>query len=63
MNKRAFQIYTNVINAMQDADEIEGVEGNEYLELMIAIRDVAMHRFNNCIETMALNKEAMDNSQ
>ena len=36
MNKRAFQIYTNVINAMQDADEIEGVEGNEYLELMVS---------------------------
>ena len=63
MDKRTFQIYMNVMNAMQDADEIEGVEGNEYLELMVAIRDVAMNRFNNCIETMALNKEAMDNSQ
>ncbi len=63
MNKRAFQIYMNVMNAMQDADAIEGVDGNEYLELMVAIRDVAMNRFNNCIETMALNKEAMDNSQ
>ena len=63
MNKRAFQIYMNVMNAMQDADEIEGVDGNEYLELMVAIRDVAMNRFSNCVETMALNKEAMDNSQ
>ena len=63
MNKRAFDIYMNVMNAMQEADEIQGVEGNEYLELMVAIRDVAMNRFNNCIETMALNKEAMDNSQ
>lgn len=62
MNKRAFQIYMNVMNAMQDADEIEGVEGNEYLELMVAIRDVAMNRFHNCIETMASNKEAETNS-
>lgn len=63
MNKRAFQIYTNVMNAMQDADEIEGVEGNEYLELMVAIRDVAMHRFHNCIDNLALDHEAKTNSQ
>jgi len=62
MNKRAFQIYMNVMNAMQEADEIEGVEGNEYLELMVAIRDVAMNRFNNCIDNWALDQEANDNS-
>lgn len=63
MNKRAFDIYMNVMNAMQEADEIEGVEGNEYLELMVAIRDVAMNRFHNCIDNLALNHEAKTNSQ
>ena len=62
MNYGAQVIYNQVLNAMQDADEMGGVEGNEYLELMIAIRDEATKRFYNCIETMALNKEAMDNS-
>ena len=63
MNYGAQVIYNQVLNAMQDADEMGGVEGNEYLELMIAIRDEAMKRFDNCIETMALNKEAKTNSQ
>ena len=31
MNKRAFQIYENVINALQDADENEwAVKNNQY---------------------------------
>ena len=63
MDYRTKVIYSQVLNAMQDADEIEGVEGNNYLELMLAIREEATRRFDNCIETMALNKEAMDNSQ
>ena len=50
MNKRAFEIYENVINALQDADEIEGVEGDEYLDLMISIRDEVMKRFHNCVD-------------
>jgi hypothetical protein len=50
MNNRALAIYKSVLNAMQDADEIEGVEGDEYLKLMLAIRDEAMKRFHNCVD-------------
>jgi len=50
MNNRALAIYKNVLEAMQDADEIEGVEGDEYLDLMISIRDEAMKRFHNCVD-------------
>jgi hypothetical protein len=62
MNSRAFEIYENVINALQDADEIEGLEGEDYLDLMEAIRHASVKRFNNCIDTMALNQEAKTNS-
>ena len=50
MNNRALAIYKSVLEAMQDADEIEGVEGDDYLKLMIAIRDEAMKRFHNCVD-------------
>ena len=63
MNNRALAIYKSVLEAMQDADEIEGVEGDDYLKLMIAIRDEAMKRFDNCIDNWASNKEAETNSQ
>ena len=43
-------IYNQVITAMQDAEEIGGVEGDEYLNLMLAIRDEAMKRFHNCVD-------------
>jgi hypothetical protein len=62
MNSRAFEIYENVINALQDADEIEGLEGEDYLNLMEAIRHASVERFNNCIDTMASNQEANTNS-
>ena len=62
MNSRAFEIYENVINALQDADEIEGLEGKDYLNLMEAIRHASVKRFNNCMDTMASNKEAEANS-
>ena len=52
MNKRAFQIYENVINALQDADEIEGLEGKDYLNLMEAIRFAVVKRYNNCADNM-----------
>jgi hypothetical protein len=55
-------IYNQVITAMQDAEEIGGVEGDEYLNLMLAIRDEAMKRFDNCIDNWALDKEANINS-
>ena len=63
MNNRALAIYKNVLNAMQDADEIEGVEGDDYLELMLAIKQEAIKRFDNCVDTWALNQEANTNSQ
>ena len=62
MNNRALAIYKNVLEAMQDADEIEGLEGEDYLNLMEAIRHASVKRFNNCIDTMASNKEAETNS-
>lgn len=62
MNNRALAIYKNVLEAMQDADEIEGVEGDNYLQLMLAIRDEAMKRFDNCVDHWALNQEANTNS-
>ena len=50
---RAEQIYKNVLDAMQDADEIEGVEDpQEYLKLMDDIRHEAVKRFNNCVDNM-----------
>ena len=48
---KANQIYKNVIEAMQEADEIEGVEDpQEYLNLMEAIRYEVVKRFNNCVD-------------
>jgi hypothetical protein len=62
MNNRALAIYKSVLEAMQDADEIEGVEGNDYLHLMRAIQDEANRRFDTCLEVFFLSKEARDNS-
>jgi hypothetical protein len=60
MNKRAFQIYENVINALQDADEIEGLEGEDYLNLMEAIRFAVVKRYNNCADHMAWTAEKFE---
>ena len=50
---RANQIFKNVLEAMQEADEIEGVEdANEYLTLMDNIRHEAVKRYNNCADHM-----------
>ena len=60
MNKRAFQIYENVINALQDADEIEGLEGKDYLNLMEAIRFAVVKRYNNCADHIAWTAERFE---
>ena len=60
MNKRAFQIYENVINALQDADEIEGLEGEDYLNLMEAIRFAVVKRYNNCADNIAWTAEKFE---
>ena len=53
---RANEIYKNVLNAMQDADEIEGIEDpQEYLKLMDDIRHEAVQRYNNCADNMEVN--------
>jgi len=55
---KANQIFKNVLEAMQDADEIEGVEdANEYLTLMDNIRYEAVKRYNNCADHMAWTAE------
>ena len=54
---RANQIFKNVLEAMQEADEIEGVEDpQEYLTLMDDIRHEAQKRFMNCVDNMEVNK-------
>jgi hypothetical protein len=62
MNNRALAIYKSVLEAMQDADEIEGVEGDDYLKLMTAIAEECMRRFDNCTDQWASDQEANTNS-
>jgi hypothetical protein len=58
---RAEQIYKNVLDAMQDADEIEGVEDpQEYLKLMDDIRHEAVKRYNNCADHIAWTAERFE---
>jgi hypothetical protein len=48
---RAEQIYRNVLDAMQDADEIEGVENpHDYQYLMLKIAQVALARLQTSME-------------
>ena len=61
MMSKANQIYKNVIEAMQEADEIEGVDDSqEYLNLMEAIRYEAVKRYNNCADHMAWTAERFE---
>ena len=54
---KANEIYKNVLDAMQEAEEIEGVENTEeYLKLMLEIRHEAQKRFNNCVDAMEVNR-------
>jgi len=54
---KANQIFKNVLEAMQEAEEIEGVENtDEYLKLMLEIRHEAQKRFNNCVDAMEVNR-------
>ena len=52
---RANEIYNNVLNAMQDAEEIEGVDDDHYVFLMSSIAIEATKRMNNCIDNMEVN--------
>ena len=49
---RSGYIFQNVLKAMQDAEELDGVEGQDYLDLMEAIRHEAVQRYNNCADNM-----------
>ena len=62
MSPRGLMIFKNVLEAMQEAEEIGGVEGDDYLELMLEIKQEAIKRFDNCVDTWALNQEALTNS-
>ena len=44
---RARQIYESVLNEMQEAEEIEGVEGQDYINLMASIAQEASKRIEN----------------
>ena len=52
MMSKANEIYKNVLEAMQEAEEIEGVEGVAYLDLMAAIRHESQKRFDNYADNM-----------
>jgi hypothetical protein len=41
---RSQEIYNDVFDAMQQAEEIDGVEGVEYVNLMSDIVNEALHR-------------------
>jgi hypothetical protein len=47
LSDRAKQIYGNVEDAMQDAEEMEGVSGVDYVRLMEEIMDEASKRKSN----------------
>jgi hypothetical protein len=54
---RADEIYNNVLKAMQDADEIEGVENpKEYQDLMQRIENTARVRFYNSVDWERANE-------
>ena len=49
--KRSEQIYNKVIEAMQEADEIEGIDNHKkYQELMQRIEHIARERFYNSVD-------------
>jgi hypothetical protein len=50
---RAEQIFRNVLDAMQDAEEMEGVEGMEYFNLMQDIIEEARTRLCVCALNIA----------
>ena len=55
---RADQIYNKVLEAMQDADEIEGVEDpKEYQNLMQRIENTARIRFYNSVDLERENRQ------
>ena len=48
---RTDQIYNNVLNAMQEADEIEGINNHKkYQDLMQKIEQTARERFYNSVD-------------
>jgi hypothetical protein len=53
---RGYEIYKKVLDAMQEAEEIDGVEGIKYLRLMLEIQDQVQKRFNNCVLRMLEDK-------
>jgi hypothetical protein len=53
---RGYEIYKKVLDAMQEAEEIDGVEGIKYLRLMLEIQNQVQIRFNNCVLNMLEDK-------
>ena len=55
---RVDQIYNNVLKAMQDADEIEGVDNpKQYQDLMQRIENTARIRFYNSVDLERENQK------
>jgi hypothetical protein len=58
MQARQLEIYNNVLNAMQDADEIEGIEDSKlYQELMLKIAKTALQRHDNSVDFYNLDSK------
>ncbi len=53
---RSDEIFNKVLDAMQEAEEIDGVEGFKYLILMLQIANEAQARWINCYKNMEVNK-------
>lgn len=52
MSPIATEIYNDVLTAMQNAEEMGGPEGTDYIELMERIAIEATQRANNCREVL-----------
>ena len=57
---RAEDIYKNVVETMQDAEELDGVEGFDYLWLMRRIRTEAQRRADVCADNIEWTAEKFE---
>jgi hypothetical protein len=54
---RSQEIYNDIFDAMQQAEEIDGVEGVDYVNLMSIIATEALHRMSYVAITELQTKE------
>ena len=56
-NRTARVILDEVIDTMQQADELRGVDYNEYVQLMLAIKQIAELRMHNALILKGMQDE------